>query len=277
MSPSLLDAFSLAERSWPAALPPGSSVSQAPERVVQHAPSKLTPLPKVAGLVKLSTTDWPGKLAAVVFLQGCPWRCTYCHNEAILDARAPGALEWGEVLEFLERRRGLLDGVVFSGGEPLLDTGLAGALPSVRELGFQTALHTGGAWPRRLAHLLDTGLLDWVGLDIKHLRHKYHLVTGVRSSGPASWGSLDVVVQSGVAHEVRTTVDPSVHDREDIKRLISELREYRSANGNQVSSHVLQEAQPKGAAEKHLTALPNWRLADLIAATEEPEVLRRAA
>lgn len=99
----------------------------------------------VAGLVKLSTTDWPGKLVAVVFLQGFPWRCTYCHNPALLDAKSTGAITWQEVLYFLGRRRGLLDGVVFSGGEPLLSPTLPKAMQDMAALGFEIGLHTGGA------------------------------------------------------------------------------------------------------------------------------------
>ena len=71
---------------------------------------------QIAGLVPLSTVDWPGQLAATLFLQGCPWRCHYCHNRAILDPRTPGTVAWSEVRDLLERRRGLLDAVVFSGG-----------------------------------------------------------------------------------------------------------------------------------------------------------------
>lgn len=245
----------------------------------------------------MSTTDWPGKLAAVVFLQGCPWRCVYCHNEAILDPKAPAAMPWSEVIHFLERRRDLLDGVVFSGGEPLIDAALPGAMQSVKALGFQVGLHTGGAWPQRLAKLLDSSapdhpplgvprthgltvsqrLVDWVGLDIKHLKDKYHQVTGVKVSGKAAFDSLDRIVQSGTPHEVRTTVDPTVHTHDDVQALIAQLRDFRSANGNWVEKHVLQEARAQGAATKHAAAFVNWRLRNLIAEHECPDVARRAA
>jgi pyruvate formate lyase activating enzyme len=224
--------------------------------------------PKVAGLVKMSTTDWPGKLAAVVFLQGCPWRCVYCHNEAILDPKAPAATPWSEVLKFLERRRGLLDGVVFSGGEPLIDAALPDAIRTVRAMGFQIGMHTGGAWPKRLAALAENNLLDWVGLDIKHLKDKYSQVTGVKVSGKAAFESLEIIVQSGIAHETRTTVDPTVHTHDDGVELIGQLRDYRSANGNAVQKHVLQEARANGAAAGHADAFTSWRLRHLIAEHE---------
>lgn len=215
--------------------------------------------------------DWPGRLAAVVFLQGCPWRCVYCHNEAILDPRAPGALPWAEVTALLRRRRGLLDGVVFSGGEPLISPALPAAVAEVRALGFGVGLHTGGAWPRRLRSLLDDGVLDWVGLDIKHLPGRYREVTGVASSGAAAWASLDALLASGVAHEVRTTVDPTVYTRADVVELAARL----AALG--VQHHALQEARPNGLAARHAEAFEGWRLADLLASGDLPDVELRAA
>ena len=119
----------------------------------------------IAGLVRLSTVDWPGHMAATVFLQGCPWNCLYCHNPDLIDCRTPGIMEWAEVEKFLQRRRGLLDGVVFTGGEPTRQRGLADAMARVRNMGFQVGLHTMGAYPTLLRPLIP--LIDWVGFDIK--------------------------------------------------------------------------------------------------------------
>jgi pyruvate formate lyase activating enzyme len=229
-------------------------------------PGAPTPEPTVAGLVKLSTTDWPGKLAAVVFLQGCPLRCTYCHNKDILDPRGAGVMPWAQVVSFLARRQGLLDGVVFSGGEPLLSAGLPEAMNQIRDLGFEVGLHTSGAWPRRLAALLDNQTVNWVGLDIKHLEHKYTAVTGVPVSGKAAWRSLEAVVASGVPHEVRTTVDPTVHTPADLHALIEQLANYRSANGRAVQHHALQEVRPIPVA------FPGWRLDNHLPASAYPNV-----
>ena len=109
---------------------------------------------RVSGLTRMTSIDFPGQLAAVVFCQGCPWRCGYCHNPELLDASAGGAIAWESVLAFLHGRRGLLDGVVFSGGEPLAQSALPQALAQVRAMGFATALHTGGMYPDRLAAVL---------------------------------------------------------------------------------------------------------------------------
>lgn len=221
----------------------------------------------MAGLVRLSTVDWPGKLAAVVFLQGCPWQCTYCHNPDLIDVRAPGTLAWTDILEFLDRRRGLLDGVVFSGGEPTLQPRLPQAVDDVRARGFGVGLHTGGAWPRRLERLLPR--LDWVGLDVKHLPEKYAEITGAGPSGAAAWASLDAVLESGVDHEVRTTVDPTVHVRDDVIALADRLRE------RGVRRHVLQEARADGAAPAWAGRLGSLRLRDVVRDDDLPGVERR--
>lgn len=220
----------------------------------------------IAGLTALSTCDWPGKLVATVFLQGCPWRCTYCHNPAILDPTAPGQVPWPAVLDLLTRRRGLLDGLVFSGGEPTRQPGLAEAMREVRELGFGVGLHTGGAYPTRLAELLP--LVDWVGLDIKALPDDYHRITGVAASGARAFASLGLLVASGVDHEIRITVDPTVHTGAHVERLVERLR------GAGVQAIVLQEVRAQGARQEYVTALAGRRLLDVVPRTPSAVVLR---
>lgn len=176
---------------------------------------------RIGGLTPLTTIDFPGRLAAVVFCQGCPWRCGYCHNPALLDATQPGALAWDAVLAFLRQRRGLLDGVVFSGGEPLAQSALAAALAEVRALGFATALHTGGMYPARLAQALP--LLDWVGLDVKGPWPRIDAITGVPGSSARVRQSLALLLQSGVAHECRTTWHPGLFALHELQALAREL------------------------------------------------------
>ena len=99
---------------------------------------------RVGGLTPLSATDWPGQLSAVVFCQGCPWRCSYCHNPHLLAFRGAGEISWQDVLAFLGRRAGLLDAVVFSGGEPLAQHALADAMRAVKRMGFGVEVVTVG-------------------------------------------------------------------------------------------------------------------------------------
>ena len=229
----------------------------------------LTPL-VIAGLTTFSTVDWPGRLVATVFLQGCPWRCTYCHTPDLVTSAprgAEGTIPWPDVVTFLAKREGLLDGVVFSGGEPTLHAALPAAIADVRELGFGVGLHTGGAWPARLEHVLP--LVDWVGLDIKDLPDEYARVTGAGPSGEAAYRSLAALQSSGVAYEVRTTVDPTVHSREDVLELCGQL----SALG--VRGHVLQEARPVGTSPEYAAALAGRRLSDVLHDDDLPLTRRR--
>ncbi len=204
----------------------------------------------VAGLVPLSSCDWPGRLVATVFLQGCPWRCTYCHNASILDPRAPGQVPWRDVLDLLDRRRGLLDGLVFSGGEPTMQWALPDAAAQVRAAGYGVGLHTSGAYPRRLAAVLP--VVDWVGLDVKAPARLYRAITrvgGPTSTADAAFTALRLVLDSGVDVQVRTTVDPTVLCDGDVQELTEALHDLG------VRDHVLQEVRPDGTTSEYRAAL----------------------
>lgn len=195
---------------------------------------------RVGGLTALTSIDFPGRLAAVVFLQGCPWRCGYCHNPALIPADAPVTLAWDSVLAFLKGRRGLLDGVVFSGGEPTLQPGLEEAVAQVRELGFEVGLHTAGMYPERLASLLPS--LDWVGLDVKAPWDDYDGITGVRGSGPKAQASLAHLLASGVDHECRTTWHSGLFTAQRLEALAAGLADVG------VRHWVLQTCRANGQA-----------------------------
>ena len=207
-------------------------------------------MPKLAvgGLTPLTSTDFPGCLSAVVFCQGCPWRCSYCHNPHLIPPGDENPLEWLAVTDFLQRRQGLLDGVVFSGGEPTLQDGLEKAMRETRQLGFKVGLHTGGAYPARLKELLP--LLDWVGLDIKTLPANYARITGVPSSGDKALESLGLLLESGIPHEVRTTIHPLLHTPETLLELATKLA------GLGVKNYALQTFRPQGCADDTLSSYP---------------------
>ena len=204
----------------------------------------------IAGLVPLSTVDWPGKLVATAFLQGCPWRCTYCHNAGILDTRTPGAVPWSALRDLLDRRHGLLDGVVFSGGEPTRQPGLLDAVRQVKGADYLVGLHTGGAYPARLRPLLPH--VDWIGFDVKAPARLYRAIT--RAGGPTTtadraFESLRMVLDAGVDVTVRTTVDPTVLAGDDVRELTDTL----VAMG--VHEHVLQEVRAEGTTPEYRAAL----------------------
>lgn len=205
----------------------------------------------IAGIEPFSSCDWPGKLVATLFLQGCPWKCTYCHNVSIIDPRAAGQVTWDEVLATLRRRQGLLDGVVFSGGEPTRQAGLADAMRQVRQLGFKVGLHTGGAFPRRFAEVLD--LVDWVGLDIKAPEAKFAQVTQVANSSRPAFESLRIALDSGVPLQVRTTVDPMILSDDDVDFLRIQLTEMG------VTDYVAQKVRTEGASKEFVENLTTYR------------------
>lgn len=201
---------------------------------------------RVGGFVPFTTTDYPGALAAVVFCQGCPWRCGYCHNPHLVAAHGGAEHGFDGILDWLDSRRGLLDAVVFSGGEPTAQAALGEAIDAVRARGFKIGVHTGGAYPRRLAELLQH--IDWVGIDVKAALAGYESVTGAMRSGVAAWASLDCVLAAGVAHEVRTTVHPTLTPAAAMESLAREL----SARG--VERWVLQPFRPTGCANADVVA-----------------------
>jgi anaerobic ribonucleoside-triphosphate reductase activating protein len=200
---------------------------------------------KVGGVTPFSATDYPGKLAAVVFVQGCPWRCGYCHNPHLQTRTGPDAPSWDQVMALLQRRVGLIDAVVFSGGEPTIDPALAQAMRAVRALGFGVGLHTAGAYPRRLAEVLP--LVDWVGIDIKAHAAAYDVVTRIADSARHAFTSAELVLASGVAHEFRTTVHPELHTEQDTLALARTLRDMG------VRHYALQQFRATGCQDPQLT------------------------
>jgi pyruvate formate lyase activating enzyme len=212
------------------------------------AAERSTPRPalRVGGFTPFSLSDWPDRLAAVVFCQGCPWRCAYCHNPHLIAATSNEAIEWPAVVQFLRGRQGLLDAVVFSGGEPTAQPGIVRAIAEARALGFKIGLHTSGAYPRRLARLLPT--IDWVAMDIKAPFDEYEHTTGACNSGGAALASARAVLASGVACEFRTTVHPLLLPPERVPELARSL----AALG--VRHYALQEFRPQGCEDAELNA-----------------------
>jgi pyruvate formate lyase activating enzyme len=157
---------------------------------------------RIGGVTPLSASDYPEKLAAVLFCQGCAWRCGYCHNRHLLPKQGEKPVAWSEVMAFLRRRRGLLDAVVFSGGEPTLQPSLGEAMREVKALGYLVGLHTAGIVPRRLKQVLP--LVDWVSMDLKAPFHEHERVTKVAGSGARARHSMELVLASGVPCEFHT-------------------------------------------------------------------------
>lgn len=202
----------------------------------------------IGGIVPFSAIDYPGCFSLVVFCQGCPWRCHYCHNPHLQPFVRKRASKksglWQDALALLKRRRGLLDAVVFSGGEPTAHAGLLPAIREVKELGFKIGLHTAGCYPDRLLQLI--GYLDWVGLDIKAPFDAYEKITDRPQSGDKAKKSAEMILKSGVSYEFRTTVHPALLFSSDLDNVKLALREMG------VKNHVLQEFRKEGCQNQKL-------------------------
>ena len=186
---------------------------------------------RILGLQKLSLLDFPGKVAATVFTGGCDLRCPFCHNAPlVLPGRGTSALDAGGVLDFLASRRGLLDGVVLSGGEPLLQPDAADFLAEVKAMGFAVKLDTNGCHPDALADILDRRLADYVAMDIKNSLEKYPWTVGVPGFDTAPVERSARLLMEGPAdYEFRTTLVCPFHevgDMETIGRWLRGARRY---------------------------------------------------
>jgi len=248
-----------AASSWKSVLPEGvpNPIWIRPPEPAQHATDGM---PAVAGIVPFSSVDWPGQLAATVFIGGCPWRCTYCHNPHLQARQA--VYDWAEVRRFLTHRQGLIDGVVFSGGEPLSEVRLPAMVADVKALGFKVALHTAGIYPARLAKVLPT--LDWVGFDVKTDAVRHTALTGRAGSHLPAEVSLEMLLASSCAFECRTTWSPRWLAENDLLRLAENL----ARRG--VRQYAVQHyrARPGGPPDAVLSELARRSLADWFAVFE---------
>ncbi len=174
----------------------------------------------IAGLQKLTLLDYPGKLACTVFLPGCNLRCPFCHNASlVLPGRHTPLMTQEELMEFLQSRKGKLDGVCVTGGEPTLHHDLPQLVQQIKELGFACKLDTNGTRPEVLRQLLDANLLDYVAMDIKNSPRKYTATCGNVDVLEQAQQSVKLLEESGIDHEFRTTVLFPYHTPEDMTEI----------------------------------------------------------
>lgn len=177
----------------------------------------------IAGLQKTTLLDYPGKVACTVFLSGCNFRCPFCQNSEILTGSGGEQIPEEELFAFLERRRGILDGVCVSGGEPLLGD-VAPLLERIKGLGYSVKIDTNGAFPEKLKELYGRGLVDFVAMDIKNSPQKYEKTAAARVDTGKIKESAAFLMESGVGYEFRTTVVKQLHAGEDFVRIGQWLR-----------------------------------------------------
>lgn len=191
----------------------------------------------IAGLQKMTLLDYPGRVACTVFLQGCNFRCPFCHNSDLLDRQGSGSISVQELLSFLKKRQGLLDGVCITGGEPTLQPDLEDLIREIKALGFLVKLDTNGARPEVLEYLVGKGLVDYVAMDIKNSPEEYPVTAGIsRLDGVER--SIQFLMRGELEYEFRTTVVQELHNNESVNSMANWL--LKLAPGYKVKRFFLQ-------------------------------------
>ena len=219
----------------------------------------------IAGIEKCSFVDYPGRLAAVLFTPGCNWDCYYCHNRAVLGGPVPAMTPWLDTevtLAWLEDRRGFLDGVVISGGEPTLQSGLADFIRRIRLKGYLIKLDTNGSRPTVLRDLLDQRLVDYVAMDVKAPLEKYEAVCGAPVDHGAVHESIDLLLEGRVDYEFRTTVAPQLTEA-DIVAIARRIRGARRYVLQQYRRPASNDSDPRLATPPHPARWPSRVLEEI--------------
>ena len=175
---------------------------------------------RLHGLQKMTLLDFPGRVACTVFLGGCDFRCPFCHNYELVDGSAPPIMEDSELFAFLEKRRGLLDGVAITGGEPCLRPELPDFMRRIRDMGYGVKLDTNGTHPALLRTILEEGLADYVAMDIKNRPEKYAQTVGLPAVDLVPVReSVSLLMHGGIEYEFRTTVVDEFHEADDFEAI----------------------------------------------------------
>lgn len=175
---------------------------------------------RIHGLQKMTLLDFPGHVACTIFLGGCDMRCPFCHNYELATGQAPAVMDEEELFSFLAKRKGLLDGVAITGGEPCLHRDLPELIAKIREMGFPVKLDTNGTHPAVLREVLERGLVDYVAMDVKNSPAKYAATAGLQELDlDPIRESIELLKNSGIGFEFRTTVVDELHEVEDFEEI----------------------------------------------------------
>ncbi|MEA3486658.1 MAG: anaerobic ribonucleoside-triphosphate reductase activating protein [Thermodesulfobacteriota bacterium] len=175
---------------------------------------------KIGDIQRFSLIDYPSRICATLFTQGCNFRCPYCHNpELVIPSLYRETMADGEVFSFLEKRRGKLDAVNITGGEPTLQPDLIEFIERIRSLGYMVKIDTNGSFPEVLRKLIDGKLLDYIAMDVKAPLEKYEEVTGSSIAPENIAESIKLIMDSGIDYEFRTTIVKSLLTEKDIEKI----------------------------------------------------------
>ncbi len=178
----------------------------------------------IQGFQKLTLLDFPGKTACTVFTGGCNLRCPFCHNASLVLVPTENENAENAVLEYLEKRKGIIDGVCITGGEPIMQPDLLDFIDKCKKIGVAVKLDTNGAAPQKLKEILSNGKVDYVAMDIKASPENYNLATGTTIGFGPFLESIEIIRQSGISYEFRTTAVKGLHNVDDFEEIAKILK-----------------------------------------------------
>ncbi|HOZ53760.1 MAG TPA: anaerobic ribonucleoside-triphosphate reductase activating protein [Bacilli bacterium] len=182
----------------------------------------------ISGFNKLTLLDYPGLTACIIFTQGCNYKCPFCHNASLIDSKASGSYDEEEILKFLIKRRNVLEGICISGGEPLMQKELVEFLIKIKDIGYKIKIDTNGSCPDILKYLIDNKLIDYVAMDIKNDLDNYKKTAGITNTDSVK-KSIDILLNSDIGYEFRTTVVKELHTVNNIiniAKMIKNTKKY---------------------------------------------------
>ncbi len=220
----------------------------------------------IKGFIETSFSDWDGKISSVIFLAGCNFRCPYCHNATlVVNPDSLPDLSYKKIKDFLVSHRDWIDGVVISGGEPTLYEKLTELIKEIKEMGFLIKLDTNGSNPQRLRDLIGQKLLNYVAMDLNApLDEKYHQLSGTTVNLEKIKESMNLLLESKIDYEFRTTVVPNLLDEEDIAEIASSIQGAKN--------YVLQQFNPKETLDPSLRKVapyPKEKLQQMVARAKD--------
>lgn len=214
----------------------------------------------IGGLQPFTMIDYPKKISAVVFLQGCNLRCRYCYNRSLLCSEADKSrvVSFENLISFLKKRRGFLEAVVFSGGEPCLQRGLREAMGIVKDMGYKIGLHTNGFFADTVGEIINKNVADFIAIDFKAPFNRYQEITGYSINKEKFSCLADLLVKSGIEYEYRTTV----HNRLLSEKDLFEMTDWLIAH--HIENYALQEYKHGNSFDEKLPNLPGLYLSNAL-------------
>ena len=178
---------------------------------------------KIGGFMKLTLLDFPGSVACILFTQGCNFKCSYCHNSSLIKNNSDNLIDKEYIINYLKKRKGILDGVSISGGEPLIQPDIKDLIKEIKELGYKIKIDTNGSKPEVLKELIANHLLDYVAMDIKNSFERYEETVGIKADAAKIKESIKILENSDIEYEFRTTVVKQLHTIDDIETILREI------------------------------------------------------